>query len=337
MKAQITDLIVAQDYRQILDWAKTLNDQDRYTAMEILNTLKLEDLMNEPRPKEYKAAYYQKYQLLGSIKNYMLICCVRGKKDLPRTIPNDAWDKNDSVLHAYLRKPGFGFEPLIACFELFPPDYLDPIVEQNAKPREWNNDFHLLWKLYEHGWVTFDEEIFVRSLFIIPMFERDTMKDVQFLTDHPKAIDQVLMQFYKHEIPILDISKWYEKAGHCCKKCTEYWDEVFSELLSQDVLKDRSIVRNLLSTLTYNWKKGHLDWHIRLLKRFNTTPEEYLNNQDYLLAALSANSNSVCNFVINTIETIYKEESFDAETFLQNLPNLFTKEKSDKAILKALA
>lgn len=336
MKAQLTQLIIAQDHYQILNWAKALSDKDRYASMEILKTLKPEEIMNEPRPKEYKAAYYQKYQLLDSIKNYMLICCIRSKKDLSQTIPHDAWDKNNSVLHAYLRKPGFGFEPLIAYFELFPPDYLDAIVERNSKPRQWNNNFHLLWKLYEHGWLTFDEEIFVRSLFIIPMFDRNTMEDVLYLSQNPKAINQVLMQFYKHEIPILDISKWHEKAGSCCKKCTEYWDEVFSELLSQGMLNDRSIIRNLLGTLTHNWKKGHLDWHIRLLKQFNTTSKEYLNNQDYLLAALSANSNSVCNFVINTVETIYKEKTFDTESFLQNLPNLFAKEKSDNAILKAL-
>ncbi|MDR2921300.1 MAG: DUF6493 family protein [Tannerella sp.] len=336
MKEYLIGLIVAQSYHQILNWAKSLSDENRYASLEILRTLNLEEIMDEPRPKDYKEEYYQKYQLLGNIKNYMLICCIREAKDVSLTIPGDISDKSNSALHTYLRKPTFGITPLIACFKSFPPDYLDQVIEQNSKPRQWNNNFHLLWELYEHGWVTFNEEVFVRSLFIIPMFERDTMKDVQYLTEHPDVIDRVLLQFYKYEIPVLDISKWNEKSGFCCKKCTEYWDEVFSELLSQDAIKDRSIIRNLLSTLTYNWKQRHLDWHIRLLKKFNATPKEYLNNQDYLLAALLANSNSVCSFVINAVETLYEEDTFDAATFLQNLPNLLVKEKSDTAILKAL-
>jgi len=337
MKTHIIKLILAQDFHTILDWAKSLSDEDRYTSLDVLMNLKTEDIITEPRPEKYNAEYYEKYGLVNSIITYMEICCVRSKKDLPLTIRKDAIDKKFSVVNGYLCKPGFGVEPIIKYFELYPPDYLDEIVEHNSKPRQWsNNDFHVLWNLYKQGWVKFDEEIFVRSLFIIPMSHRKTMEDVRFLADKPEAIDKVLMQFYKYEIPILDISKWYTKEGFCCKKCFEYWDEVFSELLSLGALKDRSIVRNLLTTLTFNWKKGHLDWHIRLLKLFDATKDEYLANQDYLLAALSANSNSVCNFVINTVETLYKEKDFDADTFFQNLPNLFVKEKSEKAIQKAL-
>lgn len=336
MKEHLIELIVAQDDHQILNWAKSLSDENRYASLQILRTLDLEEIIDEPRPKNYNEEYLKKYQLLESIKNYILICCVRKAKDLSLTIPGDTSDKTNSALHTYLRKPIFGITPLIAYFKSFPPDYLDQVVELNSKLREWSNNFHLLWELYENGWVTFNEEAFVRSLFIIPMFERDTMKDVQYLIEHPNAIGRVLIQFYNYEIPVLDISKWNAKSGFCCKKCTDYWDEVFSELLSQEAIKDHSIIRNLLSTLTYNWKQRHLDWHIRLLKKFNATPKEYLNNQDYLLAALSANSNSVCSFVINTVETLYKENTFDAATFLQNLPNLLVKEKSDTAILKAL-
>lgn len=337
MKTHIIELILAQDFHKILDWAKILSDKDRYASLEILMNLKPEEIITEPRPEKYNAEYYEKYGLVNSIITYMKICCVRSKKDLPLTVRADAFDKKSSVVNGYICKPGFGVEPIIKYFEIYPPDYLDEIVEHNSKPRQWsNNDFHVLWNLYKHDWVKFDEEIFVRSLFIIPMSHRKTMEDVRFLTDNPEAIEKVLMQFYKYEIPILDISKWHAKDKFCCKKCTEYWDEVFSELLSLEVLQDRSIIRNLLSTLTFNWKKGHLDWHIRLLKLFNATKEEYLFNQDYLLAALSSTSNSVCNFVINTVDSLYKEKNFDTETFFRNLPNLFVKEKSDKAIQKAL-
>lgn len=334
MKANLTELIVSQDYYQILDWAKSLSDEKRYTTIEILKNLDPDEVIDEPRPKNYSQKYADKYFRMVSIKTFMTICCVRSKKDIHLTVPDRSG--NESAVHTYLCRPEFGIAPLVAYFELYPPDYLSQIVEQNSKQREWNNDFQLLWKLYENGYVTFNEEIFVRSLFIIPMFNRNTMEDVKFLAEHPEAIHSVLLQFYKYEIPVLDISKWQAKKEFCCKKCTEYWDEVFAELLTKGVLKDRTIIRDLLSTLTYNWKKRHLEWHIRLLKLFNATREEYLANQDYLLNALSTHNNSVCNFVIYTVETFYKEEAFDVETFLQNLHNLFVKENSNKAIRTAL-
>lgn len=336
MKNNIIELISIQDSAKILNWAKSLTDEDRYASLEILKNLKPDSIINEPKPEQYNSDYYDKYRLISDIITYMMVCCVRSKKDLVLTISDQAWNKKDTVIHVYLRSPGFGMELLGDYFDLYPPDYLDEIVKENSKSRQQNNNFNILWQLYRHGWVKFDEEIFVRSLFIIPMFERKTMEDVRFLSVNPGAIDKVLIQFYKYEIPILDISKWQRKVGFYCKKCTEYWDEVFAELFSLGLLKDRAIIRNLLSTLTYNWKKGHLDWHIRLLKLLKATEEEYLINQDYLLAALSSTSDSVCNFVVNTVDSIYREKDFDAETFLRNLPGLLLKDKSNKAILKAL-
>lgn len=337
MKQQIINLIFAQDYLKILDWAKELSSEDRYTSIEILMGLDPDEIIDEKKPKQYTERYYNKYDRAMSIKSYMLICSVRNFKDLSLTVPEWMSDKSNSVVHTYFSNPDFGVEPVIEYFKLFSPDYLAKIIEKNAKDRQSNNDFQLLWSLYKNGWVAFDEEIFVRSLFILSWSgRRKITEDISFLSKYPETIDKVLMQFYKYEIPVLDLVSWSAKDVASGGKCTNYWDAVFAELLKQEIIKDRSIVRNVLSTLTYNWKKGHLDWHIRLLKLFGATPEEYLANQDYLLAALSATSSSVCNFVIDVVKNLYKEEAFDSEAFLQNLPNLLVKEKSDKAILNGL-
>ncbi|NDV97156.1 hypothetical protein D0T84_19945 [Dysgonomonas sp. 521] len=331
----VIELIKERDYRKILKWATALTDEERYKYLEQLKTLDVDtEIIKEPRPEKYNRAYYDNRALVDSTRSFMQICCLRSSKDLRLTAPE--WNKSWSLLHYYIQKPLFGVEPLIEYFKIFRPDYLDKIIKDISAGRESNNDFQMLWQLYKNGFIDFDEEIFVRSLFIIPMFNRDTMKDVRFLSETPEAVGKVLLQFYKYEIPILDISKWQAKKEYVCKKCFEYWEEVFRELLEANLITDRAIVRNLLSTLTYSWKKGHLDWHIRMLKLFNPTKEEYLANQDYLYAALYSTNSTVGNFVVSTAQSLYKEKDFDAEAFIQGIPNLLNKEKSDKAILTAL-
>ena len=154
MKENFTELIVGQDYYQILDWAKSLSEEERYSAIEILKNLDLKEIIDEPKPKNDSQKYTGKYFRMLSIKTFMTICCVRSKKDVPLTVP----DRSGSVsaIHTYLCIPEFGTTPLLAYFELYTPDYLSQIVEQNSKQREWNNNFQLLWKLYENGYITFN-------------------------------------------------------------------------------------------------------------------------------------------------------------------------------------
>ncbi|NDV60082.1 DUF6493 family protein [Bacteroides sp. 519] len=332
---QIIELIIGQNTDLILEWAKKLTDEERYKSIELLKSIDIsKDIIKEQPPKEYNAAYYDKYGNANGTITFMKLCCIRTAKDLLLTAPE--WNKSFSVVHSYFCKPLFGVEAISEYFKLFPPDYLMQIVTANSSMRDSNNNFRLLWKLYTNNFMPFDEEIFVRSLFIITMFNRDTMKDVEFLKANPEAIDKVLLQFYKYELPVLDISKWQAKDKFVCKKCTEYWEEVFAELINENAITDRNIIRNLLTTFTYNWKKAHLDWHIRMLKLFKPTAEEYIDNQDYLYAALYSTNSTVVNFVVSIVQTIYKEERFDVDSFMQGIPNLFNKERSDKAILTAL-
>lgn len=53
---------------------------------------------------------------------------------------------------------------------------------------------------------------------------------------------------------------------------------------------------------------------------FKPQEDEWIDNQQLLFSGLSASNNSVVNFVIQTIQTIYSHPEFDHSSFMQCLP-----------------
>jgi len=330
---KLIQLIENRDFHSILAWAVRLNEVERKEALSQLKEISVTDILNVPEKKRDQV-YYDQVSLLWNIQIFMQVCCLRSFKDLSLTAPD--WNKTESALHAYLRNPLFGVDPLVEYFRLYPPDYLDKVIQQVSKDRQANVDFRLLWQLYKEGWVSYDEEIFIRSLFIIPMFRRKTERDIEFLTANPETIERVLLQFYKYEIPVLDISKWESADGGKCAKCTEYWDEVFAGLMDKGLFGSRDLITKLLETLTLNWKKGHLDWHIRLIRMLQPADTELLANQSLFIACLFSTNNTVINFAVESIGKIYRKENFDRRLFIESVVSLYSREKCDKSILAVL-
>lgn len=323
---KIIELVAAKDYRKILNWAKQLTEKERKDALDKINQV---DIRQDIISRLYKENTNQDYTLWRSILQFMSVTCLRNWADYKKDAGNNlCW---------YMQSPEFGIEPLIAYFKLFPPDYLEKVLDIWKNARQNHIHFQMLWELYKNGWIAFQEEFFVNSLFIIQMFNRSVSKDIDYLVANPETIDNVLLQFYKYEIPILDISKWKTASGKgTCAKCYEYWEEVFRILLERGIIHDRAIVPNLLGTLSFNWKKGHLDWHVRMIKMFEPTLEELVANQNLLFAAAYSTNNTVINFIVQEISSIYKDNRFDSQTFFQAIPAICTHEKCDKSIMLVL-
>ena len=332
---KIIQAIKKQNGQDILEWGIQLTDDERYKAIGCLMKFNIESLIDMPRPSSYIAAYYDERKLISEARCFAIVVCLRTWDDLKLTTNPDGWDKDWSELHTFFRQPGIYAKEYMQYLELFPVDYLGKIVAKIAD----SVHFTLLWSLYKHGYIAFDEELFVRAMFVINMFTRHVEDEIVFLSENKEVREKVMLQFYKYEIPILDISKWSVEGKGVCAKCYEYWDRVFDELLKKGLLSENrsGLIHNLLSTLTLNWKKGHLDWHVRLLKMLQPSADEWLNGQDVLLSALLSPYSSVVNFVVKTAETLYKEERFDSRVYLQNIPSLFAREKCDGAILTALS
>ena len=334
---QLIDHIKNKDWQQVLTFTASLTKSDRYETIEYLKKVDVnKDILKAEGSHltgEARNAFFDNRYLVDACLNYCLVTCIRNYEDLKRL---EAKNEHYTLNHYYSFISTPFFKPLIDFYTLFPPNYLDKVIKDLSKEKFRNIDFKVLWKLHEHHWVTFNEPFFLKSLLNIPMFHRNTLEDADFLFDHPKALQDVFLTFHKHEMPILDISKWNAREGFVCKKIHEFWTEVIIILQEKGFEFDRAIVKNLLDSLLNNWKKPHLDWHVRLLKLFKPTQIEYFENQSTLFSVLGTGQPSLIKYAVESIKSIYILKDFDSAGFINNLPRIFSNDKGTKPILIGL-
>ncbi|SHE54370.1 DUF6493 family protein [Pedobacter caeni] len=326
-----------KNWAEILNQCKSLNGTDRAERIKYLISLDIDrdilEMQGHLLNGQARTDFYSNRQKVDSTLNFALISCMREFEDMKKIErPEHSWNP----MLAFLAKPSIGIEPLLKFYELFPPDYLAKVVKASQKDRFTTIDFKILWTFYLQGWIAFDESYFVTRLFTITMFNRNTEEDAAFLLANREAIDRVFLQFHRYEIPVLDISKWKAREGNVCKKVNEFWTEIIRIMQEKGYVFDRILVQHLLESLLNNWKKPHLDWHIRLLDLLNTRPEEYLQHQHLLFSLLNTGSTSLINFAVKQIKEISKAEGFDENGFVGNITAIFPKEKTEKSILLSL-
>lgn len=336
---KIIEKIRNKNWQEILNYAKYLSSDERYKTINLLKEINIDkDILNQDGTNltgdERKEFYENKQQIDGCI-NYFLIVCTRNYTDLKKLeIKNDYFTSNP--FYSFISTPNY--QPLVDYYNLFPPDYLNKVVKDISKERFRNINIRMLWKMYEHKWVQFDEEIFVRSMFHLQGFDNDHFEDAIFLLDNPNLINDVFLKFYKYEIPILDLikAKTIDYSNGLSAKANVYWTEVFKILIKKNAINDRSIISHLLESLLNNWKKPHLDWHIRLLELLQPSNADLLQNQATLFSILGTGQTSIINYSIHSIKSIHNHANFDKKTFLNELPVIFSNEKCIKSILISL-
>lgn len=263
------------------------------------------------------------------------VACCRSYSDL-RRFPA-LWQRQRTVLHT-LVTPRYSslHDALVYYFSQCTPDYVDRVAQESLGSQYTVIDFRLLWRCWQLDCATFDASLFAHALFNVAMFERSVNGELAFLRQNPQVVEKVIIPFWQHDVPVLLRSKWQKGDGQTyCGISTEFWDEVLTHLYAENRL-DRQLLVGLLTSLTLPFKKGRLDWHIRLIKMFAPSEQEWLNYQDLLLAALHAGNNTVVNFAIQTLTKISDSPQFDHAYFMQALPAIGGREKCDASILTAL-
>ncbi|WP_443023056.1 DUF6493 family protein [Sphingobacterium sp.] len=328
-----------KNWVEVLNHCKVLNPDERTATIAYLHALDIDrDILAKDDGSLQGPArldFYENRQQVYATLNFALIACTRQFEDIAKIKRlNGTWQL--CPLRSYLSNPTIGVEPLMAFYRLFLPDYLHKIVKVSQKERFDGIDFKVLWAFYQQGWITFDESYFVARLLTVDTYDRNTEEEADFLLKNPAVIDNVFLQFQRYEIPVLDLSKWEARTGYVCKKVTEYWTEVIQIMQEKGYVFDRAIIPDLMESLLNNWKKPHLDWHIRLLGIFNTTQQDYLQQQQLLFSLLNTSNTSLINFSVRQIKTIYKMEGFDENGFIDHVSTIFPKEKIEKSLLLCL-
>jgi hypothetical protein len=318
---ELKQYILTGDWQAILEYGVALDDEERNIQMILLTCVDVDGDLLQPVKKEVQGAerilYHENRRQVTALLHYARIVCTRSYEDLACIVVGDDPFRQSALYH-YLLHPAAGCEPLIAFFQRFRPDYLDKYLNQLVRDRFFNCDFKLLWMLYEQGWIAFEEAFFVRRLFTLYSLDNDHEADAAFLAEHPEALERVFLQFYRYEIPVLDRIKCnsLEYPNGLSIQAHVYWTEICRILLSRDLVQRSVLAQQLLGSLRNNWKKPHLDWHIRLLALVTPDNTQYLAQQRALIAAMDSAHNGVLTFVLRALKQICCMPGFDYEAFL---------------------
>ena len=345
MNPALITAIAEGDFSTILNITSQLSDSERYETIAAIRVLDPYSKKDFPRKDIAAKDIYHHNHLVSQALNYALITMVREENDMPKVI----MDRKGYQGYPYKENPYVIFRyryilPVIEYYEQFPPDtYIKKILEDRYT-KEYNGlSFGFQWYFYKKGWIPFEEERFVRNLLEVDQMDnRSVTADAQFLFQYPEAIEKVLLQLYRIETKVLDLSKWKSDDTLCktnslgSAKVTTYWDEVFELLAHYGYPIPRSFVGQLLESLLNQWKKPHLDWHCRLLKWLAPTKAELLTHQQTLFAVLGTGVGSVVKTVMEYIVSIANAQKFDFESFMQQFPLAFTVEKQPKALLQGV-
>ena len=344
MNQPLITAIAEGNFSAILNITSQLTDSERYETIAAIRVLDPCSKKDFPRKNIDKKNTYRHNYKVFQAHNYTLITMVREESDIAKVmIDKENYFGEPYQVTPYAILGSFYFEPVINYFTQFPPDNYIKKVLKDRYTKEYNGlSFGFQWYFYKKGWIPFEEERFVKDLLEINMGSRSVTADVNFLLQNPEAIEKVLLQLYRIETKVLDLSKWKsdnpssKMSTSGVAKVTTYWDEVFELLVHYGYQIPRSFVGQLLESLLNQWKKPHLDWHCRLLKWLAPTQEELLAHQQTLFAVLGTGVGSVVKTVMEYIVSIANAPQFDFEGFRVQLPLAFTVEKQPKALLQGV-
>ena len=344
MNQPLITAIAEGDFSAILNITSQLTDSERYETIAAIKGLSPYSETDFPQKNVDKKDTYRHKDRVFHALNYALITMVREESDIAKAMI----DKENYFGEPYQKNPyailgSFYFEPVINYFTQFPPDnYIKKVLKERYNKEIDGLSFGFQWYFYKKGWIPFEEERFVKNLLEVSMFNRYVTADVNFLLQNPEAIEKVLLQLYRIETKVLDLSKWKSDnpsskiSTSGVAKVTTYWDEVFELLVHYGYQIPRSFVGQLLESLLNQWKKPHLDWHCRLLKWLAPTKAELLIHQQTLFAVLGTGVGSVVKTIMEYIAAIAPDPLFDFASFMQQFPLAFTIEKQPKALLQGV-
>ena len=344
MELKLITAIAEGDFSAILNITSQLTDSERYSTITAIKALDPYSEKDFPRKNIDKKNTYRHNYKVFQAHNYTLITMVREENDIAKVmIDKENYFGEPYQVTPYAILGSFYLEPVINYFTQFPPDnYIKKVLKERYNKEIDGLSFGFQWYFYKKGWIPFEEERFVKNLLEINMGSRSVTTDVNFLLQNPEAIEKVLLQLYRIETKVLDLSKWKsdnpssKMSTSGVAKVTTYWDEVFELLVHYGYQIPRSFVGQLLESLLNQWKKPHLDWHCRLLKWLAPTQEELLAHQQTLFAVLGTGVGSVVKTVMEYIVSIANAPKFDFEGFRVQFPLAFTVEKQPKALLQGV-
>jgi hypothetical protein len=145
---KLKQYIKDKNWVEVLNHCKVLNPGERAATIAYLHSLDIDrDILardDDSLEGSARSDFYENRSQVDATLNFALIACTRQFEDIAEIkYLNRTW--HSCPLSSYLKNPTIGIEPLIAFYQLFPPDYLHKIVKASQKDRFGGIDFKVLW------------------------------------------------------------------------------------------------------------------------------------------------------------------------------------------------
>jgi len=309
--------IKAHDFTAIRTICFGLSEEERNSLIHILQTVRWEQLYHNTQKKAPRLALEERNYF-----SYSLLCLCRTSEELKEIkLSGETFSSNDQMI-LYMSR--IHFSEILNLIVTQEGKYLITLFKSFSEEDLLNEfTFHILWTLYQKGFIAFDEDLFIEKFFFWNNKHITDEPFVDFLLENKEISEKIFAIVPQHitqEVPYP----------------SDAWKELYHILQAKGYFADRSIVGSHIEALLNPYKKNVLDFFCRIIETLEPTTQDLLSHQSTLFALLSSDKTSVVNFVMKLIKEISSEKDFDFQSFADNFALCFATQKIAKSQLIGL-
>ncbi len=194
----------------------------------------------------------------------------------------------------------------------------DFIFERNRFFRN-GVDYDWMCELEEQGYVQPNCEFIAQQVLNIscPPFYGGIVNSIKFdfkeFTKREITLKEHIWYLFEYETPI----HWSWQKD---------WIAIFVELAKHHYIDRTRLIKVTLGTANHNFKQNLINWFVKLFEALEVSNDELLNLQEDLFNVFHSPHSKAVNIVLKAVKNLAKEDAFDANAFLEHIPNLLASE-----------
>ncbi|MBK7140089.1 MAG: hypothetical protein IPH74_14205 [Bacteroidetes bacterium] len=145
---KIINLIENKNLDEILNYSKSLTDDERFSLIIFLKKIDIDqDILKKEGSNLIGKArndFYENRKQISDCLNYFRLTCVRNYEDIKLLEIRHEYGTYNPFYRFFLSN---NFDPLIAYYKLFPPNYFNRLIKDISQNRFRNINFKFLWNI----------------------------------------------------------------------------------------------------------------------------------------------------------------------------------------------
>ncbi len=221
-------------------------------------------------------------------------------------------------------------EHLSRVIDWYCPAWFSDFVNKEAAGEFMTSSLTYDWvmELTEKGFLTPGKQLIVRSLCTYIYELNDAKKHTwKFIPEKtlqlPVTLDEHIWYFFEQESDIHYSNRWINVENGVGKDKAG-WIDLFTKYVSEGRIDRMRVLQESLLASNRNFNKVLSGWFCDLFIELDASVDEILALQQEMYSVLSSTNSKPVNTVLQCVKKIITQKSFDAVSFLDNVPLLLT-------------